>query len=307
MPIEPGFHYDIPDADYHRDPCEEPSLSSGIARLLIERSPLHAWTAHPRLNPNFEPEEAKALDFGSAAHALILGKGAEIVVVDADSFRTKAAQEARDEARAAGASPILAADYARAVEMAAAFRKQLDLNPALRRLWDGGQSEMTIVWSDGKTWCRGRLDRFVEENNNITVFDLKTTSASAHPGAVSRRLFDMGQDFQQAFYRRGIYDLRPSNIRTYEAIILTQEIEPPYALSATRLDAATWAKADDQVTTAIAMWQGCMAMNVWPGYPPLIATAELPDYVERRWVDNRDAMRRAAGTEVGLHNILLAG
>lgn len=304
MAIEPGFHYDIPDADYHRDPCEEPSLSSGVARLLIERSPLHAWTAHPRLNPRFVPEEAKAMDFGSAAHALILGRGSEIAVIDADSFRTKAAQEARDAARSEGRTPILAADYARAKEMARAFHDQLVLNQGLASEWVRGRSEVTLVWRDGKTWCRGRIDRFVDDNH-ITVFDLKTTSASAHPGAVSRRLFDMGQDFQQAFYRRGVNALRA--IRSYEAIILTQEIEPPYALSATRLDAATWAKADEQVTTAIAMWQGCVSMNVWPGYPPLIATAELPDYVERRWVDNRDAMRRAAGPKPDLTNILLAG
>ena len=38
-----GIHYNVPEAAYHADPCEAPSLSSGIARTLLTRSTLHAW------------------------------------------------------------------------------------------------------------------------------------------------------------------------------------------------------------------------------------------------------------------------
>ena len=51
---EPGV-YSLPDDAYHADPCPGPSLSSSVAKLMLDRSPLHAWHAHPRLNPNFEP------------------------------------------------------------------------------------------------------------------------------------------------------------------------------------------------------------------------------------------------------------
>src|SRR5260221_5320495 len=49
----PGL-YDIADADYHADCCAVPSLSSSIVKLLDQQTPLHAWQAHPRLNPRFE-------------------------------------------------------------------------------------------------------------------------------------------------------------------------------------------------------------------------------------------------------------
>src|SRR4051812_43711235 len=58
--------------DYHRDICPEPSLSNSLAGILLSRSPKHAWLAHPRLNPNYKPEESKVFDKGSAAHALLL-------------------------------------------------------------------------------------------------------------------------------------------------------------------------------------------------------------------------------------------
>ena len=70
-----GIHHDITAADYHSDCCDEPSLSSSIAGLLIDQTPKHAWTAHPRLNPNFKPESSPAMNLGSVAHELLLGKG----------------------------------------------------------------------------------------------------------------------------------------------------------------------------------------------------------------------------------------
>jgi hypothetical protein len=292
----PGFYYDIPADVYHADPAPEPSLSSGVARLLVERSPIHAWTAHPRLNPAYACEEKTHMDFGAAAHELILGRGGGIEIVDAKDWRTNAAKEARDAARAAGKSPILTEDFRRAMDIVDAFQRQIaDIELAVEAFAPGGMSETVIVWREGDAWMRGMIDRYLaREDGTVLVVDYKSTSASAHPGAVSRRLYDMGQDFQQAFYRRGIHTLRPGvagRLNAYEALILTQEIDPPYALSAMTLDAATWAKAHEQVETAIRIWQRCVARNEWPGYPPLVGTAELPDYIERRWVDQRDAMR----------------
>src|SRR5262245_50563917 len=74
----PGI-YDIPLAEYLADPCPAPSLSASIAHILLSQSPRHAWEAHPRLNPHYEPEEAEAFDLGTAAHAYLL-EGAEVFV-----------------------------------------------------------------------------------------------------------------------------------------------------------------------------------------------------------------------------------
>ena len=93
---DPGL-YDMPEADYHADPCPEPSLSSTLARLMVNRSPRHAWTASPRLNPDHEPVNKETFDVGRAAHAVLLGRGAPIA-------RPRGPQELRDGALGVGVS-----------------------------------------------------------------------------------------------------------------------------------------------------------------------------------------------------------
>jgi hypothetical protein len=86
---------------YHADPTEVPSLSYSVAKILLTESPMHAYYYHPRLGGHVR-EQTKAMGKGQVIHKLLLGIGADIVVVRADNFRTKAAQELRDAAIAAG-------------------------------------------------------------------------------------------------------------------------------------------------------------------------------------------------------------
>jgi hypothetical protein len=80
MPLidKQGVYFDILDHDYHGDPCKVPSLSSSIARILYEETPLHARYWHPRLRPP-KPDEIEKPDrtmaVGSAVHKVMLGKG----------------------------------------------------------------------------------------------------------------------------------------------------------------------------------------------------------------------------------------
>lgn len=96
--LREGIHDDIEAEDYHSAGLtKEPALSASIAKLLISHSPLHAWTAHPMLNPNFERAEEAKFDVGTAAHELLL-RGNDIVhIVEADSWRTNAAKDARED------------------------------------------------------------------------------------------------------------------------------------------------------------------------------------------------------------------
>src|SRR3990167_10985225 len=107
MSLTAGIHT-IPLADYIADPAPSPSLSSGIARAILEESPLHAFHKHPRLNPHYLQDHKTAFDLGTVAHAVLLeGSYKKIAVVNAVDWRTKEAKETRDEARANGMTPIL--------------------------------------------------------------------------------------------------------------------------------------------------------------------------------------------------------
>ena len=78
-----GIHYSMRAAAYHADPCERPSLSSSIAKILLEKTPRHAWTAHPRLNPDFAAKDESKFDLGTAVHELMLGKGVGYTIIKA--------------------------------------------------------------------------------------------------------------------------------------------------------------------------------------------------------------------------------
>jgi hypothetical protein len=123
--LPPGI-YTMPESQYHADPCLRPSLSNSIIKVLTTKSPRHAWFAHPRLNPQHQRNESAEFDVGRAGHAWLL-EGRDIcVVVDANDWRTKAAQAARDDAAQVGKVALLTRQYESLSAMVATARNYLD-------------------------------------------------------------------------------------------------------------------------------------------------------------------------------------
>ena len=255
--------------DYRADK-DGPSLSSGIAHILISRSALHAWHAHPRLNPNYRESESEEFDYGTAAHSLLLERDeSRIVPIDANDWRTKAAKEARDAARAEGKTPMLARQLARVREMVSAARAAI-ASSELAGVLDGAEIEKSIRWQEGKiVKCKARPDA-VNRDMQIIV-DYKTTGC-AEPDAFMRGGLAYGYDVQEAFYRRGMRALGMN----YNFVFLAQEKEPPYACSLVALDPAMQDMADRKVDFAIASWEACLKRNQWNGYANRIAYIAPP-------------------------------
>lgn len=274
----PGL-YDMPAAVYHADCAPEPSLSSSIARTLLAQSPLHAYHRHPRLGGATDDAPDRQREIGTAAHKLLLGRGAEIVVVDADSYHSKDAKEQRGAAYAENCAPILRPDLDTVEAMVAAARRQLRAFPELRPLIDGeGQSEVALVWRDCGIWARGLVDWL--HPDGLIRADYKTTSASAHPGAVSSRLYGSDAPLQDRFYHWGFRALgRP----TKRSLFIVQECEPPFALSVAELDDRAQEYGDQKVTRAIETWRDCLSADEWPGYVPRVAVAECPAWYASAW------------------------
>ena len=137
----PGV-YDLSEHAYHADPVPEGSLSvSGAKRLLPPSCPARfAWERR------HERAERRVFDLGHAAHRLVLGAGAELMVVDAENWRTRAAQQARDAAYAAGTTPLLRHEYDAVQAMATALRD----HPVAGRLFTAGRGrpEQSLFWQD---------------------------------------------------------------------------------------------------------------------------------------------------------------
>jgi hypothetical protein len=288
--MKPGI-YTIPAEDYHRDPCDVPSLSSSIAHLLVKKTPAHARWAHPRLNPDFERKEKANFDLGNMAHAVLLENTYErIVVVEADSWRTKAAQQERDDAYGQGFTPILRKDYDRLTLAIDSIRAQVAERTYDPPLFTDGKPEQTLVWEERGVWCRALVDWLRDDFSVID--DLKTTSASANPVIWSKRqLEQIGADVQFAFYRRGVRALKGKD-PVFRWMVA--ELEPPFPISVVSLDPSWIDLADLKVDRAIERWRHCMETETWPGYPEPIYYAEPPAWVEYEFLET-DAEALAGG------------
>ncbi len=280
---EPGI-YTMPADRYHADPVVEPSLSSGIGRTLIYRSPAHARAEHPRLNPDLEPENDERFDLGSAAHALLLEGENRMEVVSADDWRTKAAREARDAARAAGKHPVLLRQFADVNAMVEVAKSAIARCEDLGGLTlADGVPEQTLIWKEGGAWFRARPD-WTSHDRRIKL-DYKTTDQSANPLDWWRTIASMGYDFQASFYQRGDRVLGGPEDSSF--IFMVQEKSPPYAVSFIGLPPSYIALADAKVDQAIADWQRCIRTNEWPAYSPRIHWVEPPQYLFTQWEERQ--------------------
>lgn len=293
-----GIHDGIEPAIYHADQlCHEQTLSASIAHVLCARSPLHAWTAHPRLNPQYKPKTSDAFDLGTAAHALLLQGENACEVIDAKDYKTKVAREAKAAAYAAGKTPLLVGQWARVQEMVTAVKAQIATFDDGPPLLANGRPEQTLIWHEGGITCRSRLDWLT--NDYAVVDDLKTTSASGHPQEWTRRLWSFGADVQCAMYKRAVRTLSGTD-PIFRWIVA--ETEPPYAVSIIGLAPSALALADEKCEYAIAAWRDCLAAGQWPSYPPAVALAEMPGWAEDRWVEARvaDGYLESTTTELKL-------
>lgn len=305
-----GLHPNIRDEVYHADPAPQASLSSTVARLLVDKSPLHARVAHPRLNPvaagDAKASNDRVRDMGSAAHVLMLGTGREIVVVPGKDYKKDAAKNAAKEARAAGHLPLLQSDLDEVHALVDAGKTQL-AQTDLAGIFNGGDPEMTLVWQETKpqAWCRCRFDylpRIVHQGGHVIVPDYKTTGGSAHPDDFARTIFEQGYDVQAAFYERGLRKLIPS-ILSIQFVFIVQEQDPPYALSIVGLDGRALEMANERADIAIRLWSTCISTDTWPGYSPSVSRVELPNWrAERTELNNMVLLDRLAKWQSPLHN-----
>lgn len=277
-------------AQYHADQvADTPTLSSSVAKLLIEASPAHARAAHPKLNPNLEREDDSKFDIGTCLHALLLQGDTVFDRLSYSDWRTTAAKEARAEARAHGRIPLLLKDADRVEEMAEAVHGHLALLDVDPRPFTDGQPEQTLVWEEQGVMCRARFDWL---RDDLTVCDdLKTTTRYANPEAWQRGpLYDHGADLQAAMYLRGLKAVTGSDARWRWVVV---ETSPPYALSVVVPTAAVLELGNAKFDMALAKWRRCLETGEWPAYPRTVVEAELPAWIESRWLE-REAREEIA-------------
>lgn len=284
-PLGVGLHNAIPSDVYHADPCAAPSLSSGVARVLIEKTPAHAYLEHVRLGGH-KIDPTPDMILGNYVHGLLSGDLLEFEVGNFDNYTTKSAKEWRDGTKLAGKTPILEKTADRAQLIAKALREKvatdISNNPLLL-----GQPEVTAIWQENDFWFRARYDRLVlDETGFADVWDWKTTGVGVSDDALLRIIIDKGYHVQAAHYLRGLRALAPRFTGRTSFIFAFVETEEPFAVRRVVLSEGFLQIGSTLLNRAIARWQHCLANNVWPDDSTGTRTIEPPAWYSMRVMED---------------------
>lgn len=258
-----GLVYDMDDADYRA----VPRISQSGLKTILDCPARYAWESTHRV-------EKRAYDEGHIVHALVLGRGLNAAIIDAASWAGKKAQEEEAAARAAGLVPILAKDYARCQDMAAAIADHPIAGPMMAH---PGYSEVAMLWTDPDTGtpCKALADRrLITSDGRHWLPDVKTTSSSAAPAAFGRTAAQFGYHVQAAFYTDA-YELLTGVRPEFPFVVV--EKTAPHLVSVVNLDDEAVDVGRSRYRDALDTYTRCTETGVWPGYTETLAeTVALP-------------------------------
>ena len=286
--VSAGFHA-LTAEQYHADPAPRPSLSSGCAATLVTGQPKEAWWGHPRLNPDFEEEDDKKFDLGTVAHALILGKGRDIVAIDADHWRKADAKAARKAAIEDGKQPCLLRVYEQAEAMRTALLDQLADDAENHDAFDpaAGESEVCAFWQESTPfipiWCRSMMDRRMI--GRPTIYDYKTFDGErgADPEGFIKNIVGQGKDVQPPHYSAGLAAVLDIPVDEVRFCFIVQCPKPPYLVSVVELTPYHREWSHDRWIYARDRFASCLSADHWPGYPARTHHVNPPGWAEKQW------------------------
>jgi len=277
----------LPSALYHSDPAPEPSLSATLAKLMLRKSPRHAWFACRRLNPDWQPIEKKTFDIGRAAHRAVLGAGDDYVAIPFDllasngAASTKEAKAFIEATRAAGRVPLKDDEIAN-IE---ALRDVTGIRLAEHGVTlDPERSELTAIVQIDGLWCRAMYDN-VPADPTLPIYDFKTCE-DATPEACLRAVLNYGYDVQAEHYR-AVWKAATGEDRDF--VFIFQEKSEPYEVTLVRLSGSFRHLAERRAAKARAMWAECLKTGNWPGYPVGMNEIDPP-----AWLIEREFQEEAA-------------
>jgi hypothetical protein len=266
MTVTDHVVHDLPDAEYHAD---RGTLSFSGAKLLLPPSCPAKFREHMDNPPKPKPEYT----FGHAAHALVLGKGAEILEVDAPDWRSKAAREARELA-CNGVAPMLTHELATARKIAKAVHDHPDAGP----LFAQGDAEVSLYATDERTGVklRGRTDWLTTIDGQLWIVDFKT-SDTAEPDRFSRKGAAYRYHCQHAWYVDLVKAVGLSAAPRFVDVVV--EKVPPYVVTVMEFDLLSVDEGRRFNREAIDLYAECVRTDTWPDYGPGIHTISLPDWM----------------------------
>lgn len=255
-PQTPVVEYGYDEATYHADPA----LSYSACKQILRSPAYYRWYQdHPRpYKPSF--------NFGNAIHAMLLGMGAQVVVVPRElcakngNVSTNAAKEWKAAAIAAGHHVVSQDEYDRIRWMADAVN---DHDEARNLIGGHGTDEVSMWWNDPRTGirCRGRADRILHDG---TIVDYKS-ARTADPGyeGFGKVAQEYGYAIQGYSYPVG-WQTANRLASPPDFVFVVQEKEPPFSVSVQEMGMAEDAAGRMLYEEAVDTYIECTKTGVWP-------------------------------------------
>lgn len=267
--LVPGI-YQMDEKTYHKDPCDTPSLSAGMATDIL-LAPAKCRESSPRLNDDWEePEDDGKFTIGKVSHVMVLEPHLfddRVAIVYAktkdgkpsDNWGTQDAKDQRAAAQASGKTAILA----KHMDKVTAARDTLFANSFVSRAFVGGKFEQSMFWKHPRYgfWCRARPDFIVDSGAHLC--DYKATG-NADPNQFGRHAHAMGYHRRAAWYLEGAEILLGK--RPLHYWFINQETKPPYLPSVVELDTQAIEAGQMENDRAAHLFAHCLETGDWYGY-----------------------------------------
>lgn len=291
---EPGF-YNISLDRHHSQPCNGPSVTSGVLRKMELSTPADVW-AFSRLNPDrWVQEDKTALRLGRAMAAYIEGgmdevaKHFAVLPEDAPNKPTakqlaaynvgrftdanKKSVEFWEKQNADPRDQITAAEQKMIEDMG----KVLAADPMASAVM-GGIPEITMAYQDDETglWLLARPDTV---NFDGTVTDFKKVNTQGRPfnyRTVDSRITEHGYDMQLSFAAE-VFECLTGEWPT-SAGIIAQWDAPPHHVILREIAEEDLRIGQFRNRRAIRRFSECLASGHWPGPGDDVGAYQRPQW-----------------------------
>lgn len=287
----PGIYRGIPIETYHRNPflCDGPSISSSGLRNFIDRPSLY-WAGSPYNPKRFDDESKKALNFGRAAHFLLLGEEgfAKEYALRPDTYPNDTSKKWNansndckawlEEQEKAGKAVITQTE----IDHIRYMRDSLASHPAVQNGILNGLMEHSMLARFGKIWLRGRPDGIPVHGDDFA--DLKTTARIPYE-YLEKAIYEHGYHIQAATVRLVARAVMPSGFVFGSFFFVFIEKSPPYDVRIVELRSEDMDIGERQVLAALKRMEKCIELMRWPGdegFEQIISPISMPAWARTR-------------------------
>lgn len=272
-----GIHKGVPFGIYRSDDIRRDDTWATAKDKAVSKSLIIDFMSDPGTwRRGVHKETTAAMGFGSLVDCLLLEPekfATRYALSPFDSFRSKAAQEWRDE-MAAGGVEVMAEDKYESAKTA--ISAVLD-HPEAARLLNSSRNQVAFrhMTPHGLA-SKGLID--IVPTDDDTLVDLKTCSQSAMEDrrSLARHIFDWGYHIQAGAYLDGWNEASGQERERFKFIFVTSSA--PFRCAVVEIPYAAILLGAQQYLAGVKKFADCLQRDVWPSQWDGLVELDLPEY-----------------------------